>query len=167
MAGTHPYHFGVYLRQTPLTTFAPGCPNRLVSATHSTGFADPWFSTAQMMQAKANPPHITDTGGQGRGELKTRDCARYPAGRIVRDVDAVAPGCRKTAEEVREIALALGADPRHQYLLLGDAASESRIKSKDLSQHSGSRVSRPHGADGWRTWMDWTPAPRLPSALRR
>jgi CHAT domain-containing protein len=95
------------------------------------GFGDPVFSLAAA--SSANPDTKIDT----RGVLDLRALPIHlrsvPNTHGYLDADlSVLPRLPDTASEVREIALALSADPT-KHVFLGERAREKRVKTMDLS----------------------------------
>ena len=94
------------------------------------GFGDPWFSTAQ--RDAGEPVTLAS-----RGDLELRGLPIHLRSLpVMDDVDsaelAQLPRLPDTADELRGIALALGADPTRD-VFTGEAASETRVKTMDLS----------------------------------
>ncbi len=105
------------LRQLP-----PGSPRREALI----GFGDPLFSPSQATEATVPAP----TGGAA--PLERRAAPRTEALTTARIGDL--PRLPDTADELRSIARALGADPA-RVLKLGRDAEEGDVKSADLSNH--------------------------------
>jgi CHAT domain-containing protein len=103
------------------------------------GFGDPWFSAEEAAEAKASG------AGTQVAQLQTRGASTLLAVRGVRlrrrsapNTEAVGsaelaqlPRLPDTAEEVREVALALKADPKAD-VFLGAAANEGTVRSMKL-----------------------------------
>ena len=99
------------------------------------GYGDPWFSADQ--SASAPETAIRTAALSGADSLDLRGlpiCLRGAP--VMGGVDsaelAQLPRLPDTAEKLRSIALALGADPT-QDVFIGEAASEGRVKTMDLS----------------------------------
>jgi CHAT domain-containing protein len=96
------------------------------------GFADPYFNPAQAAAAEAaaairdDRPALRGHQLQSRAPVETRqlDSARL----------AQLPRLPDTAEEVRQIARALGADPA-AVVFVGSQATEQRVKTMDLAAY--------------------------------
>ena len=93
------------------------------------GFGDPWFSVAQANQATGDSP-VMLTRVQSRGLKIHRRSAPRTRGVETADL-AMLPPLPETGEEVRAIAVTLGADPAKD-LYLGARASEAIVKSSNL-----------------------------------
>ncbi len=98
-------------------------PNRDLFA----GFADPWFNIEQMTQANSESSSLQISS---RGVFATRTVpnTRQSNSASIGDL----PRLPDTAEEIWDIARSLGEDPSGT-TFVGDAASEKRIKTMDLS----------------------------------
>jgi CHAT domain-containing protein len=100
------------------------------------GFGDPWFSPAQMAEAKAEGNGALRTRGAAARQLQTRAMplqrrnAPATAGAASAELGML-PRLPDTAEEVRSIALALKADPAD--VVLGAAANERAVKAANLA----------------------------------
>ena len=97
------------------------------------GFGDPWFSTEQAASGQGG----ATVALASRGDLALRSLPiRLRSLPIMDDVDsaelALLPRLPDTADEVLSIALALSADPSKD-VFIGAAASETRVKTMDLS----------------------------------
>jgi len=93
------------------------------------GFGDPYFNLSQASQGKTKT-EIAAAGPTRGLPLKRRAIhvtAHLDSARI-----GILPRLPDTADEVREIAIALNADLKHD-IFLGKAASEGQVKSMDLS----------------------------------
>ena len=102
------------------------------------GFADPWFSPAQMAEAKAEAAtqvaQLQTRGGTNRLQTRGLPLVRRsaPATASVNSAElAMLPRLPDTADEVKGIALALNADASDVFL--GAAANERTVKTTDLS----------------------------------
>ena len=94
------------------------------------GFGDPWFSTAQ--RDAGETVQLASSGGI---ELRSLPISlrSLPVMDDVASAElAQLPRLPDTADEVRSIALALNADPTKD-VFIGEAASETRVKTMDLS----------------------------------
>jgi CHAT domain-containing protein len=102
------------------------------------GFGDPWFNRAEADEAMreaavALPPAATasQTLLATRGVKLVRRSA--PATQAINSAGlAQLPRLPETAEEVRQVALALGADPARD-VFTGREANERRVRTMDLS----------------------------------
>jgi CHAT domain-containing protein len=97
------------------------------------GFGDPWFSAQQAAQARAAAPaQVAQTAGvQTRGLRLVRRNA--PATQGVNSAElALLPRLPDTAEEVRNIALALNADLTKD-VFLGAQANEQLVRTMNLA----------------------------------
>jgi len=99
------------------------------------GYGDPWFSADQ--SASAPETAIRTAALSGADSLDLRGLPiRLRGAPVMGGVDsaelAQLPRLPDTAEKLRSIALALGADPT-QDVFIGEAASEGRVKTMDLS----------------------------------
>ncbi len=94
------------------------------------GFGDPWFSTAQR-----DADETVKLASRGDLELRSLPI-RLRSLPVMDGVDsaelAQLPRLPDTADELRSIALALGADPTRD-VFIGEAATEGRVKTMDLS----------------------------------
>lgn len=98
------------------------------------GFGDPWFSTGQAAEARGEGRTLLASMGQAEGprELPVRTRSG-PGTRGLNSAElAHLPRLPETADEVRAIAQALGADPT-QDVILGAAANERIVTSMRLS----------------------------------
>jgi len=100
------------------------------------GFSDPWFSPAQMAEARAGGEGALNTRGAAARQLQTRAMPlqrrNAPATAGAASVElGMLPRLPDTAEEVRSIALALKADPAD--VILGAAANERAVKAANLA----------------------------------
>jgi CHAT domain-containing protein/tetratricopeptide (TPR) repeat protein len=95
-----------------------------------TGFGDPYFSVAQVPRKEAKAQVASDALTRGL-PLKRRAFKVVSAQQNSATI-AILPPLPDTAVELREIALALKADPERD-VFLAKAASEDRVKSMDLS----------------------------------
>ena len=95
------------------------------------GFGDPWFNSRQAAMATAASPSPDDVRVASRGLLLARRSVL-----TVRELDraslSLLPRLPETADEIRSIAAALGADPASD-VFLGRAANEQVVTSIDLS----------------------------------
>jgi CHAT domain-containing protein len=105
-----------------LRALPPGDPTRRPFI----GFGDPWFSPEHLGD-RAPEPSVT-TRGAG---IRLRDLRRD--GGQSRTLAAL-PRLPETADEVRSIAAALGADPQRD-VFLGARANEQIVASLDLSKY--------------------------------
>ncbi|MBI1777356.1 MAG: CHAT domain-containing protein [Proteobacteria bacterium] len=103
------------------------------------GFGDPWFSPEQAEQAlaEANPGPLKTRGAPKTAQLQTRGIPLVrrsaPATQGVNSAElAMLPRLPDTAEEVRNIALALNADLTKD-VILGAAANEKTVRSMNLA----------------------------------
>lgn len=95
------------------------------------GFGDPWFSQAQARQAQGQVQLASATMAT-RGLSLARRAA--PATRSAGSAQlSMLPRLPETAEEVRSIARALGAEPSRD-VHLGASANEAQLKRIDLAQ---------------------------------
>ena len=99
------------------------------------GFGDPWFSPEQAAAARSGGDQTMVLAN--RSDLSLRGLPiRLRSVPATDDVDSAElarlPRLPDTADEVRSIALALNADPT-QDVFIGDAASETRVKTMDMS----------------------------------
>jgi CHAT domain-containing protein len=94
------------------------------------GFGDPWFSPEQMVEAKTEQAAQQVAGLTTRGRPLVRRSAPATVGIDSAELGAL-PRLPDTADEVRGIALALGA--AQSDLFLGAAANERNVKTQDLS----------------------------------
>jgi CHAT domain-containing protein len=97
------------------------------------GFGDPWFSTQQAAAGEADPGDVTIRGAPKLGmrgiPLHLRN---LPKTETIADAGlAQLPRLPETAEEVREVALALKADPVAD-VYLGAKANEHQVRSMKL-----------------------------------
>ena len=93
------------------------------------GFGDPYFSTLQQAQAQdqlAKPARLAARGISLRSAPQTRAVDSAEIGRLPRLAD--------TRDEIIAVATALKANPA-QDVFLGERASESRVKSMDLTPY--------------------------------
>jgi CHAT domain-containing protein len=93
------------------------------------GFGDPYFSRAQAAPAETRPRIAAVESTRGV-PLKQR--AVYVTTHLDSAGMDILPRLPDTADELKEIALALKADPERD-VFLGQAASEGQVKSMDLS----------------------------------
>ncbi len=108
------------------------------------GFGDPIFSPEEMVTAEATPPRPADAG-LTRGIALARHTA--PAVADVGAQLARLPRLPETAEELRSIARALGADPAKS-LFLGKDANERKVKTAESGKLSLHRVRDPRTDGG-------------------
>lgn len=85
------------------------------------GFGDPWFAARQAQRAPVSA-RAADVARRTAPATRTVDSAQL----------AMLPPLPETAEEVRQIARVLGADPERD-VFLGREASEHVVRSTDLS----------------------------------
>ncbi|MFZ9414667.1 MAG: CHAT domain-containing protein, partial [Alphaproteobacteria bacterium] len=100
------------------------------------GFGDPWFSPAQMAEARAEGDGTLRTRGAAARTLQTRSMPlqrrNAPATASLDSAEIAAlPRLPDTADEVRGIALALKADAAD--VILGAAANEKTVKTTNLA----------------------------------
>jgi CHAT domain-containing protein/tetratricopeptide (TPR) repeat protein len=101
------------------------------------GFGDPYFSVAQAQEAAAE-----GTAGSGRrsaslaseGSVAVRDVMISPDAAVKESKLAMLPRLPDTADEIREIAQALGANEQRD-AVLGVPANEHTVKTSDLSRY--------------------------------
>ena len=101
------------------------------------GFGDPIFNTGQLEPGDAGHPRLASRGGD-REKISVRGIRISELGHLDREtLFSVGIGdlCRlpDTADEIAGIAASLGADPERD-IFLGTAASETRVKTEDLSR---------------------------------
>jgi CHAT domain-containing protein len=99
------------------------------------GFGDPWFSEKQaaeaIVEAQTQVAYLSTRGIKVRSLPVTSRAA--PVTRSLTNADmSMLPRLRETADEVRNIAEALGADPVAD-VFLGKQASESIVRSMNLN----------------------------------
>ena len=94
------------------------------------GFGDPWFSTAQ--RDAGEPVQVASRGDLALRSLPIRLRSLPVMDDIASAELAQLPRLPDTADEIRSIALALNADPSRD-VFIGEAASEGRVKTMDLS----------------------------------
>lgn len=89
------------------------------------GFGDPWFNPEQLKQAQ-----VAAVTMRGAGQMSFR------AAPAIKDLNSATiadlPRLPDTADELRDIARAIGADPNKD-LRLGKQANEQAVKSADLT----------------------------------
>jgi CHAT domain-containing protein len=123
----------VTLRQLP-----PGPRNRRPFV----GFGDPYFSAEQAMKAVREVPPVASVARmatESAGDLTARTLAfRDVLVSPARDVESsqlgMLPRLPDTAEEIRSMARALGADPNRD-VFLGVAANEHTVKTMGLTRY--------------------------------
>jgi CHAT domain-containing protein len=95
------------------------------------GFGDPWFSEGQAVEAKSEAQtqvaSLKTRGGPVQNLPVTSRAVPVTRSLVNADLSAL-PRLRETAEEVRYIAIAMGADPVAD-VFLGEQASESMVRS--------------------------------------
>jgi CHAT domain-containing protein len=96
------------------------------------GFGDPWFSVAEAVAAKAQlaSAPIDEAVLRGGGSLRFRSVA--PTERMASATLASLPRLPDTADELRAIATALGADPAKD-VFVGPAANEQAVETTNLA----------------------------------
>jgi CHAT domain-containing protein len=97
------------------------------------GFGDPYFSVAQAREAAAEQVATRPTPGAGSG-LTLRDVVVSPGAGARERRLAMLPRLPDTAEEIRVMARALGADEQRD-VYLGTAANERTVNTLDLSRY--------------------------------
>ena len=91
------------------------------------GFADPWFNLAQAEQAKGQQPPVQVAAAASSIEVRAAPkTAAMPSAEF-----SQLPRLPDTAEEVRQIARTLGADPVAD-VFLGENANEKTVRSMRL-----------------------------------
>jgi len=114
-----------------------GLPKGDETRTAFVGFADPLFSQPQKSAASSKPKKTTEVAKLTSRGIMTRGLSvKLRAAPTTRGLDsaelAQLPPLPETAEELQSIAKALNADPVSA-VFTGDAASEGRVKSMNLS----------------------------------
>jgi CHAT domain-containing protein len=95
------------------------------------GFGDPLFSERQVAEARADGTLALRAAPSARDVRMQRRSAPETRSSVSADLAAL-PRLPDTADEVRSIAAALGADPAAD-VFLGPAANEQRVRTMDLS----------------------------------
>ena len=95
------------------------------------GFGDPYFSREQARQARERVPAAAAATSLRSVPLVLRDLRIQPldSARL-----GILPRLPETADEIRSIAAALGADPARD-LFLGEQANERTVKTLDLARY--------------------------------
>jgi CHAT domain-containing protein/tetratricopeptide (TPR) repeat protein len=115
-----------------LRALAPGKPDRRPFI----GFGDPWFNVKQAEEARigrsAEPVPLT--GVLARGEqFVVRRSMPQTQGQASVKIGGL-PRLPETADEIRRLGIASGADPSRD-IFLGAAANEKAVKEVDLSRY--------------------------------
>ena len=100
------------------------------------GFGDPYFSELQARvaeQRRESAQPVADRGGQMRS-IALRNVVVSPNEAARTSRLSALPRLPDTADEIRSIALAMGADPEKD-VFLGPAANEHTVKTLDLSRY--------------------------------
>jgi CHAT domain-containing protein len=108
-----------------LRALPAGSPTRRAFA----GFGDPWFNAAEAAEGRAGAVQLASADFAVRGGLHMR--AAPATDRLASAELAMLPRLAETAEEVREVATALHADPVSD-VFLGAAANEKQVRSMRL-----------------------------------
>ena len=100
------------------------------------GFGDPYFSEAQARAAEQRLNRAQPVAGRS-GQMRSialRNVVVSPDEKVSTSALAALPRLPDTADEIRSIALAMGADPEKD-VFLGPAANEHNVKTLDLSRY--------------------------------
>ena len=93
------------------------------------GFGDPWFNLKEAAEGRSGTVEIASAELAMRGTLRMRAA---PATTQLANADlAMLPRLPETADEVRDVAAALHADPETD-IFLGAAASETQVRAMKL-----------------------------------
>jgi CHAT domain-containing protein len=109
-----------------LRALPPGDPQRRPFV----GFGDPYFSAAHARRGSAERVAALSA----RGGLTLRDVAVSPGADVQESRLAMLPPLPDTADEIRAMARALGADEARD-VFLGVAANERNVRTLDLSRY--------------------------------
>lgn len=97
------------------------------------GFGDPWFNAAEAKEAQSHGGSATVIASRGAGGKGLHIVLRAAPKTEAASTATVAslPRLPETAEEVRDVAIALKADPATD-VFLGDKANEETVRTADL-----------------------------------